>query len=195
MWPGTKLLPPCQGLSSKIYISLIFLDHRAPWGTGECFRVFPQGRKKIQLCACNWVSEMPHMNSSLDPKLRKVVDIKQIKSLHLPCLHVSMFTSKHKLIWQQCVHQPISTPSARHTWIVGPHPTTWVLTVCWARQRWLPFSISQEWMEDSYLPSRTGGVGEEWCPCSFTCYLFCLLKTFSVRENAKWLSLLRDYHM
>lgn len=24
MWPGTKLLPPCRGLSPKIYIPLIF---------------------------------------------------------------------------------------------------------------------------------------------------------------------------
>lgn len=93
MWPGIRLLPPCRGLSSKIYMPFIF------WITElleELWMlwIFPmvgEGENRYKSshnCVhAIWVSEMPHMNSSLDPQLRKVVDRKQIKSLHLQCLH------------------------------------------------------------------------------------------------------------
>lgn len=57
-----------------------------------------------------WVSEMPHMNSSLGPQLSKVVDSKQIKSLHLPCLHQNTSLYGSGVFVSQCRPCQHATP-------------------------------------------------------------------------------------
>ena len=78
--------------------------------------IFPTGGEKNGYKSSHnyvhaiWVSEMPRMNSSLDPQLRKVVDSKQIKSLHLPCSHQNTSLYGSGVFVSQCRPRQHATP-------------------------------------------------------------------------------------
>lgn len=78
--------------------------------------IFPTGGEKNGYKSSHnyvhaiWVSEMPRMNSSLDPQLRKVVDSKQIKSLHLPCSHQNTSLYGSGVFVSQCGPRQHATP-------------------------------------------------------------------------------------